>query len=165
MQGIYRARTKDEPTTNNNGTVHILKEVSNLESKKVPKPSFGAQGDLPFSGPLEVPSSSGFAWVKGRKDDARSHSRSSSRALIFNVLNNVDSKCYENSRGSYELVEGTMKKQWGSFDGPDSFDASNDYHSQDLSSLYLKEHLATNKSRSHLVFIQKTLVIFFKSYN
>lgn len=180
LQGIYRPRAGDDPKTNSNGAVHILKEVNNLEGKEDPKPSLdlsgdishtknSSQGDVPFSGPLEVSSSSGFAWAKRRRDGARpprSHSRSSSRGHTINGINNVDSKRHENSstlslgdsRGSYESTEGTKKKQWGPLDRPDSFDASDEYHSQDLSSLYLKEHLATKKNRSHMVIIQETRI-------
>ncbi|XVF50065.1 hypothetical protein PTKIN_Ptkin04bG0064500 [Pterospermum kingtungense] len=128
-----------------------------------------SQGDIPFSGPLQVSTSSGFAWAKRRKDDAsiRSHSRSISRGLICNSLepsaqfharNNFDSKQQENgevyggrtsSRGHdlYEAAKRAMEKQWSQFERPDSFDASDGYHSQELSlALYRREEMAAKRN-------------------
>ncbi|KAK8338791.1 hypothetical protein V6Z12_A09G275800 [Gossypium hirsutum] len=85
-----------------------------------------SQGDIPFSGPLQVSTSSGFAWAKRRKDDAskRSHSRSISRA-----------------------AKHAMQKQWSQFERPDSFDASDEYHSQELSlALYQREEMAAKRN-------------------
>ncbi|KAL1084540.1 hypothetical protein V6Z11_D09G272500 [Gossypium hirsutum] len=85
-----------------------------------------SQGDIPFSGPLQVSTSSGFAWAKRRKDDAskRSHSRSISRA-----------------------AKRAMQKQWSQFERPDSFDASDEYHSQELSlALYQREEMAAKRN-------------------
>ncbi|PKI72148.1 hypothetical protein CRG98_007467 [Punica granatum] len=168
-----------------NGAVHILKEGNANSGVEAPKPSFdlpdeashaknASQGDIPFSGPLEVSSSSGFAWAKRRKDSSSGrahHSRSISRGHIFNVLennsaaiqsrSNIDSKRHDNgsllhegrghSRGGYDSYE-TMKhamvhKQWGPFERPDSFDASDEYHSQELSlKLYLREEMSSKRS-------------------
>ncbi|GAB4845423.1 hypothetical protein Ancab_038830 [Ancistrocladus abbreviatus] len=112
-----------------------------------------SQGHVPYVGPLEVPASSGFAWVKKRRDDAsdRSHSRSSSK-LSFNSLepsstvtdkSNHELEKQENgpiphgicaySRGHdhYETVKHPILRQWSQFDH--SFDASDAYHSRDLS--------------------------------
>ncbi|KAM3751357.1 hypothetical protein ACB098_04G102900 [Castanea mollissima] len=128
-----------------------------------------SQGDIPFSVPLQVSTSSGFAWVKRRKDDAsiRSHSRSTSRGHIYNVVeptalptkNNFDSKRHENgdvihgartnSRGhdSYEIAKLAMQNNWCKFEHPDSFDASDEYHSQELSmAQYQKEEMAAKRS-------------------
>lgn len=129
-----------------------------------------SQGDIPFSGPLQVSTSSGFAWAKRRKDDTsiRSHSRSISRGHICNSLepsgqlhrqNNFDSKRHENgdimyggrtnSRGhdSYEAAKRAMQKQWSQFERPDSFDASDGYHSQELSlALYQREEMAAKRN-------------------
>ncbi|KAM3703540.1 hypothetical protein ACB094_04G107400 [Castanea mollissima] len=128
-----------------------------------------SQGDIPFSVPLQVSTSSGFAWVKRRKDDAsiRSHSRSTSRGHIYNVVeptalptkNNFDSKRHENgdvihgartnSRGhdSYEIAKLAMQNNWCKFERPDSFDASDEYHSQELSmAQYQKEEMAAKRS-------------------
>ncbi|KAJ6970283.1 protein IMPAIRED IN BABA-INDUCED STERILITY 1 [Populus alba] len=133
-----------------------------------------SQGDIPFSGPLKVPSSSGFAWAKRRKDDAsiRSHSRSTSRGHSNNILEpssalqqktNSDTKGHDNgdlthgirtnSRGhdSYEISKLALRKQWRQFERPDSFDASEEYHSQELSlALYQREGMEARGS--NLVF-------------
>ncbi|CAK7322838.1 unnamed protein product [Dovyalis caffra] len=133
-----------------------------------------SQGDIPFSGPLQVSSSSGFAWAKRQKDDAsiRSHIRSISRGCSNNGLepssalqekNNSDSKGHDkgdliygvrtNSRGhdSYGISKLALQKQWSQFERPDSFDASEEYHSQELSlALYQREGMEAK--RSNLVF-------------
>ncbi|XP_059442320.1 protein IMPAIRED IN BABA-INDUCED STERILITY 1-like isoform X2 [Corylus avellana] len=145
----------------------ILKEVNSAVDVVARKPSTdkleeashvknASQGDIPFPGPLQVSTSSGFAWAKRRKDEAstRSHTRSISRGHIFSVVepttalhsrNNVDSKRHENrdviygvrtnSRGhdSYEVAKLAMQNNWCKFERPDSFDASDEYHSQELS--------------------------------
>ncbi|OMO86685.1 hypothetical protein CCACVL1_09529 [Corchorus capsularis] len=129
-----------------------------------------SQGDIPFSGPLQVSTSSGFAWATRRKDDSsiRSHCRSISRGHIYNSLepsaqlhsrNNFDSKRHENgdakhggrtdSRGrdAYEAAKRAMQKQWSQFERPDSFDASDGYHSQELSlALYQREEMAAKRN-------------------
>ncbi|XP_017188539.3 protein IMPAIRED IN BABA-INDUCED STERILITY 1 isoform X1 [Malus domestica] len=162
-----------------NGTNgHILKEDDSVLGRELPKPSAGkvedsshvknaSQGDIPFSGPLEVSTSSGFAWARRRKDEARrSHTRSFSRGHIFNSIessitvhtrSNFDSKRHENaelmykgrndSRGhdSYEIAKLAMLKQWGKLENPDSFDACDGYHSQELSlALYQREEMAAH---------------------
>ncbi|CDP18308.1 unnamed protein product [Coffea canephora] len=124
-----------------------------------------SQGDVPFSGPLQVSGSSGFAWAKRRIDDSvRSRSRSSSRSLIFEpsgavqLRNNLESKRNENSEAlnghgtnfkghdSYERLNHVMVKDWSQLEHPDSFDASDGYHSQELSlALYQKEDLAIKR--------------------
>ncbi|KAL5723000.1 [pyruvate dehydrogenase (acetyl-transferring)] kinase [Ranunculus cassubicifolius] len=107
---------------------------------------YASQGDIPFS----VSSSSGFAWAKRRKDDPsslRSNSRHSSRSQVsssaFDISNGCESKRLEDgevdgtrnrSRGySHENSNRMMRKQWSQLDRPDSFDASDVYHSQELS--------------------------------
>ncbi|PIA62898.1 hypothetical protein AQUCO_00200720v1 [Aquilegia coerulea] len=111
---------------------------------------YASQGDIPFSGPLHVATSSGFAWAKRRKEDVasiKSSSRSSSRSQVSSALdpsNISDSKRQGNgevdgiptkSRGqdSYENYKRPMRNQWSQFERPDSFDASEMYHSQGLS--------------------------------
>ncbi|KAF7806223.1 Protein IMPAIRED IN BABA-INDUCED STERILITY 1 [Senna tora] len=126
-----------------------------------------SHGDIPM---LQVSTSSGFAWAKRRKDDGlmRSHCRSISRGHIFNpvelsTLNprnnleyrNLDNKelCgggRTNSRGGHETREISklaVLNQWSKFDRPDSFDASDEYHSQELSmALYQREYSASKRS-------------------
>lgn len=158
----------------------IVKEVNSMVDVAARKQSIdkledashvknASQGDIPFSVPLQVSTSSGFAWAKRRKDDAsiRSHSRSTSRGHIYNIVeptalhtkNNFDSKRHENgdvihgartnSRGhdSYEIAKLAMQNNWCKFERPDSFDASDEYHSQELSmAQYQKEEMAAKRS-------------------
>lgn len=128
----------------------------------------GSQVDFPFPGQLQVSKSSGFAWAKRRKDDTslRSHSRSISKGNIFNELetctqnlrNNSHSRNYENkeiiggrtsSRGQdlLDISRLVMQNQWSRFDRPDSFDTSDEYHSQELSMvLYHREGSLSRRS-------------------
>lgn len=173
------AQSQDSRKSNGNH-VHIQKE-NGISTGEVPKPSIDkeeeashvkniSQGDIPFSGPLQVSTSSGFAWAKRRKDDVplRSHTRSISRGHIYNPVepsvalhakNSSDLKRHENgdvmhrgradSRGhdSYEIAKLAIQNQWGKFERPDSFDASDVYHSQELSlALYQREGLGATKS-------------------
>ncbi|WVZ18652.1 hypothetical protein V8G54_005974 [Vigna mungo] len=127
-----------------------------------------SQGDIPLSGPLQVSTSSGFAWAKSRKDDTsfRSHCRNISRGHIFNpsepstlnLRNNLDTTNQENkefcgggvnSRGHQllEISKLSMQNQWSKFDRPDSFDASDEYHSQELSmAIYHREDSASKRN-------------------
>lgn len=128
-----------------------------------------SQGDIPFSGPLQVSTSSGFAWARRRRDDAsiRSHSRSISRGHLINGLDhsailhsrsNVDSKFHEkgdmsisrsSSKGheSNERSKVVIRNQWGKFERPDSFDTSDEYHSQEFAvALYLRDEMEAKRS-------------------
>ncbi|GLU12421.1 hypothetical protein SLE2022_291040 [Rubroshorea leprosula] len=161
--------------------VYNVKQGSATFNERVSKPPSDAledgghvkhasQGDIPFSGPLQVSMSSGFAWAKRRKDEVctKSHTRSISRGNIHNALepsalmhdrNNFDSKKCENvdvkhggrtdsrEHDQYEVSKHSIQKQWSQFDRPDSFDASDEYHSQELSlALYQREAMATKRS-------------------
>ncbi|PPD92212.1 hypothetical protein GOBAR_DD10837 [Gossypium barbadense] len=158
--------SKQRNATNNEGasnpSTDALEETCHVKHE--------SQGDIPFSGPLQVASSSGFAWARRRKDDAsrRSLSRSISRGHIFSSLepsaplhtrNDIDSKRHENgdvinggrtdSRGhdSYEAAKRDLQKQWSQFEHPDSFDTSDGYHSQELSlALYRREEMAAKRN-------------------
>ncbi|GFP87452.1 probable serine/threonine-protein kinase at1g54610 [Phtheirospermum japonicum] len=121
-----------------------------------------SQGDDIYSGPLQVSGSSGFAWARRRMIDSslRSRSRSSSRSLIIESSgamhlrsSNLDSKEDENcdanakDNDSCESFKRDMLKQWSQLERPDSFDASDGYHSQELSvALYRKEEAAFKKN-------------------
>lgn len=132
-----------------------------------------SQGDLPFSGPLQVSTSSGFAWARRRRDDTsiRSYSRSISRGHLINGLedsttlhsrSNLDSKIHEksdmtsisrsSSKGheSNERSKVVIRNPWGKFERPDSFDTSDEYHSQEFAAaLYLRDE--TEAKRKQLV--------------
>ncbi|KAL1197309.1 Protein IMPAIRED IN BABA-INDUCED STERILITY 1 [Cardamine amara subsp. amara] len=150
-----------------------MQKSSNHEKDEASHVKNASQGDVPFSGPLQVSVSSGFAWAKRQKDDisVRSHNRSLSRGHIPNLLGpspafsentDVDSKINENEkeekhgartdsqdRESYEMLKLSMLKQWRQLERPDSFDTSDEYHSQELSlALYQREEKAAK--RGHL---------------
>ncbi|CAI9266811.1 unnamed protein product [Lactuca saligna] len=90
-----------------------------------------SQGDIPYSGPLQVPGSSGFAWARRRLDDSlsiRSRSRSSSRSLISEPsatshLRNFESKCDESNETG---ARGLVIKNWNQLDQHNSYDAGSD---------------------------------------
>ncbi|KAK7411386.1 hypothetical protein VNO78_02819 [Psophocarpus tetragonolobus] len=162
----------------NGRSFRTLEEEKTKIGGKTQKPSSGkpeeashmknaSQGDIPLSGPLQVSTSSGFAWAKNRKDDNsfRSHCRTISRGHIFNPLepstlnssNNLDTTNQENkefcggctnSRGHDlpQISKLSLQNQWSKFDRPDSFDAD-EYHSQELSmALYHREDSASKRS-------------------
>ncbi|CAH2036955.1 unnamed protein product [Thlaspi arvense] len=148
-----------------------LQKPSDHEKEEASHVKNASQGDVPFSGPLQVSVSSGFAWAKRRKDDScvRSRNRSLSRGHIPNLLGpspafsentDVESKITENEkeekhgaktdsqdRESYEMLKISMLKKWRQLERPDSFDASDEYHSQELSlALYQREEKAAKLS-------------------
>lgn len=177
LQGL--ASQTQTSQKDNGRSVCILKEEKTNTSEAEQKPSSGkfedvshmknaSKEDIPFSGPLQVSTSSGFAWAKSQKDDtsSRSHCRTISRGNIFNQLetstlksrNNLDNRNQEskefcgrhtNSRGSdlLDFSKLSMQNQWSKFDRPDSFDASEEYHSQELSmALYNREDSVSKRS-------------------
>ncbi|XAR65507.1 Cyclin-dependent kinase [Bertholletia excelsa] len=171
----FAAQTQGANKINNN-KVHNRKEGDTVLGMEPPKPSIevmeeashvknASHGDVPFSGPLQVSGSSGFAWAKRRLDDSsvRSRSRSSSRSLIFepdHLKNKSDLKRRENevvlrsqsnSKGedSFETVKHAMLKHLSLLERPDSFDASDGYHSQELSlALYQREEMLAKRMSS-----------------
>ncbi|XP_071716418.1 protein IMPAIRED IN BABA-INDUCED STERILITY 1-like [Rutidosis leptorrhynchoides] len=111
-----------------------------------------SQGDIPYSGPLQVPGSSGFAWARRRLDDSlsvRSRSRSSSRSLISEPsgtshLKNFESKCNENldrtdvkGQDSNDTgSRGLVIKNWTQLERPESFDAGSDGFIRRINMMY-----------------------------
>lgn len=150
----------------------IIKPPPEDETLHVKHPS---QGDLPFSGPLHVTASSGFAWAtKWKEENAslRSHSRSSSRGMGPGALDassilisgrfTSDSKRQANgdilhdsvnSKGSFDMSKRSMLKQWSQLERPDSFDASDMYHSQELAALYHRDELLSKRNVQVSVYI------------
>lgn len=157
--------------------VTTQEERDTITSLARPKPSVdmmvktfhvknASQGDVPFSGPLQISGSSGFAWAKRRFDDSsvRSRRRTSSRSLIFepsialHVKNNMEPKGQDNyelidakqtnymDQDTYESTKHAIRQSWSQLERPDSFDASDGYHSQELSlTQYLKEETAIKR--------------------
>ncbi|KAF6167161.1 hypothetical protein GIB67_029799 [Kingdonia uniflora] len=112
----------------NGGNAHVPDENNDPRlSEKPPKLLVDAvqetshsrnasQGDIPFSGLLHVIASSGFSWAKRRKEDIES------------------------------IAKHATRRQRNQCERPDSFDASNVYHSQQLSSaMYQKEEMAAKR--------------------
>ncbi|XP_020226742.1 protein IMPAIRED IN BABA-INDUCED STERILITY 1 [Cajanus cajan] len=152
----------------NTNTCEEAPKQSSVKPEGASQMKNASQVDIPFPGPLQVSKSSGFAWAKRRKDDTsiRTHSRSISRGYIFNSLetstlnsrNNSESRNYENkeffgahtnSRGHdlLEISKLAMQNQWSKFDRPDSFDTSEEYHSQELSmALYNRQDSLSKRS-------------------
>ncbi|XP_060172573.1 protein IMPAIRED IN BABA-INDUCED STERILITY 1-like [Lycium barbarum] len=138
--------------------VDVMVETSHVKN--------ASQGDVPFSGPLQISGSSGFAWAKRRFDDSsvRSRRRSSARSLIFepslalHLENNMEPKIQHNyeltsanqtnsiGHDTAEPIKHAIHRRWSQLEHPDSFDASDGYHSQELSlALYLKEETAIKR--------------------
>lgn len=175
------SRTQDVQK-NNSGYPHFHKKENSMPFGEVPKSSLekveeplhvknASQGDIPFSGPLQVSTSSGFAWARRRRDDAsiKSHFRSISRGNISNAVeasNNLDSKRDENSdvvcrtrtdsrgHGSYEISKLAVRNPWGKFERPDSFDGSDGYHSQELSLANYQQEIGVAKGDVVSLFLQ-----------
>ncbi|XP_042953196.1 protein IMPAIRED IN BABA-INDUCED STERILITY 1-like isoform X3 [Carya illinoinensis] len=129
-----------------------------------------SQVENPLPRPLQVSASSNFAWAKRRNNDAsiRSHSRTISRGQTFSVVepttalharSNVDYRRHKNGdvitgtrsncRGydSHEVLKLLMQNNWCKLEHPDSFDASDEYHSQELSmARYEREEIAAKRS-------------------
>ncbi|KAJ6836915.1 putative serine/threonine-protein kinase isoform X2 [Iris pallida] len=129
-------------------------------------------GDIPFSGPLQVNSSSGFAWVKKTKEDRpldRSHSKSRSRSHVSsgaldpssilqakNILTmngqavgHAANESCGDSKGheSYEIAKQAMLKKWAQLERPDSFNFSDLYHSQEFSKgICMADAVSVNRS-------------------
>ncbi|XP_070016824.1 protein IMPAIRED IN BABA-INDUCED STERILITY 1-like [Nicotiana sylvestris] len=184
QNGLRKLAPEENLPIQNKGThisdsnnVTAQEERDTITSLERPKPSVdmmvktfhvknASQGDVPFSGPLQISGSSGFAWAKRRFDDSsvRSRRRTSSRSLIFepsialHVKNNMEPKGQDNyelidakqtnymDQDTYESTKHAIRQSWSQLERPDSFDASDGYHSQELSlTQYLKEETAIKR--------------------
>lgn len=144
-QKIHRSKVSNDAISAIEPPKPLVKESLHIKNS--------SQGDVPYSGPLQVSGSSGFAWAKRRVDDSsvRSRSRSSSRSLIFEPSNQLFPK---NSFESKDKIRGendsyikdAMLRQWRQLERPDSFDGSEGYHSQELSlALYYRDDMAAKR--------------------
>ncbi|KAI3673386.1 hypothetical protein L6452_39504 [Arctium lappa] len=101
-----------------------------------------SQGDVPFSGPLQVSGSSGFAWARRRFDDSsstRSRSRSSSKSLVSEpsvTLHSREPKYSEKIERTSSRGHDSKVKNWShlELDG-----RSDGYPSQDSSIVLFKK--------------------------
>ncbi|KAJ8452303.1 hypothetical protein Cgig2_006108 [Carnegiea gigantea] len=165
-----------------NGNLPLFQQEEDIKGREVPKPlaaqreeashlKNASQEDVPYSGPIQVPGSSGFAWAKSRRDDAlvRSHKRSNSKLkLSFNGLegyftshdrSHSEIKKHGNgdvsnggpacSRGHdyYVTLKNAVRKQWSQLDRPDSFDTSDEYHSQELSLALYQQQIQAKRNQ------------------
>ncbi|CAN1839754.1 Protein IMPAIRED IN BABA-INDUCED STERILITY 1 [Linum perenne] len=131
-----------------------------------------SQGDFSFSGPLQVSTSSGFAWARKRREDASrgSHNESISKGHVRNgqepsaaisEKNIFESKRHDHveldsgasgtytGHDSHDISKRSLQEKWREFQRPDSFDASEDYHSQELplGGVYQREGLQARRSK------------------
>ncbi|CAN6470250.1 unnamed protein product [Victoria cruziana] len=141
---------------NIHSSINLLKSTIDLPGEVCHRKN-DSQEDIPFSGPLPVSGSTGFAWAKKRKEENaaphRSHRRSKSRALSSvssdssSTLKHIDSlelkdQANGNTKEQSVAKQGIMQRR-GNFGLTDSFDAPEAYHSQDFSSvLCQKEQMA-----------------------
>uniref|UniRef100_A0A0D9X133 [RNA-polymerase]-subunit kinase n=1 Tax=Leersia perrieri TaxID=77586 RepID=A0A0D9X133_9ORYZ len=131
-----------------------------------------SQEEIPFSGPLIVSSSSGFAWAKKPPEDcsfSRSRNRSSSRGQFTAELdqdNKMPAKENQNFglkeqpnrdvhiarvnskvREPHDVAKRAVLKKWSQLERPDSFDSCDTYHSQNFSNaMYLGDTLSSKNS-------------------
>lgn len=98
------------------------------------------QEELSFSGPMNVNTSSGFAWVKKTKNDQpiirRNHSVTldPSNAMDTKVRSNGDiSDTISKVNEQYEITRKAMMKKWNHLERPDSFNNSETFRSQGFS--------------------------------
>nr|XP_043608080.1 protein IMPAIRED IN BABA-INDUCED STERILITY 1-like [Erigeron canadensis] len=104
-----------------------------------------SQGDILFSGPLQVSGSSGFAWARRRLDDSsslRSRSRSSSKSLISEpwVTHSREPICIENIERNRSRRQDSKVEKWSQLDLPKAFNGDcDDYPSRDLSMALFKK--------------------------
>ncbi|XP_041004431.1 protein IMPAIRED IN BABA-INDUCED STERILITY 1-like [Juglans microcarpa x Juglans regia] len=102
-----------------------------------------SQGDSTFSGPTEVSASSGFAWAKRQKADAASTISDGSKSKISALDPSFAKSSYITKKesdllsrvlfNSIETAKHEMKKQQHQLDRPDSSEASDAFHSPDVS--------------------------------
>ncbi|PKA49764.1 putative serine/threonine-protein kinase [Apostasia shenzhenica] len=167
---------QQEPQTNNHGTdsagENMVCPRVNGESRlfvdlqpmaALNRPNRGrrskhiSQGDIPFSGPLHVNPSSGFAWVKKPQEchpSVKSHCKSSSRSITLGAPNlqtavraritsefvgqpnrHVSHVALDHPKFTeqHNTVKQSLLKNWAQLEHPDSFDSTVSFHSQDFS--------------------------------
>ncbi|XP_022133888.1 probable serine/threonine-protein kinase At1g54610 isoform X3 [Momordica charantia] len=146
---------------NGGNTANLPKEHGDVFKREPQKPTYDTkseasqaltgtnQGDSAFTAPLPVSASSGFAWVKKRKEEATSTIsdglKSQISALDPSFANyTIDLTKYQNgykkipaNYESYGTQDSTayeiQKQQRRKYDFPDSFDATVDYPFLDMS--------------------------------
>ncbi|KAF7000240.1 hypothetical protein CFC21_016176 [Triticum aestivum] len=155
-----------------NGDARLFTDTQLVPGAQVKERARHAKNDsreeIPFSGPLIVSSSSGFAWAKKPEGRSftRSRNRSSSRGEFTDVdwdnkpqakenigleeqhnrdvhVARVNSKVQE----PQEVAKRAVLKKWSQLERPDSFDSRDTYHSQNFSNaIYLGDALSSKNS-------------------
>lgn len=156
-----------------NGDARLFEDIQRVSTAQVKERPRHVKNDsleeIPFSGPLIVSSSSGFAWAKKQdgRSFAKSRNRSSSRGKFtaevdrdskLELKENVGMKEEHNRdaqiarvdsrvREPNELAKRGVLKKWSQLERPDSFDSRDTYHSQNFSNaIYLGDALSSKNS-------------------
>jgi hypothetical protein len=156
-----------------NGDARLFADIQRVSTVQVKDRSRHIKNDsleeIPFSGPLSVSSSSGFAWAKKQdgRSFARSRNRSSSRDEFTaevdrgNKLQLKENVCLKEQHNKdaqvacvnsgvqepHELANRAVLKKWSQLERPDSFDSRDTYHSQNFSNaIFLGDALSSKNS-------------------
>ncbi|KAG8099464.1 hypothetical protein GUJ93_ZPchr0013g36728 [Zizania palustris] len=157
-----------------NGDVKLFADIQPVSVAQVKEMARHVKNDsreeIPFSGPLIVSSSSGFAWAKKPPEDrsfARSRNRSSSRGQFSVELDQVNkmpakenlglkeqpnkdvhiARVNSKVREPHDVEKRAVLKKWSQLERPDSFDSCDTYHSQNFSNaIYLGDTLSSKNS-------------------
>ncbi|CAN0870993.1 Protein IMPAIRED IN BABA-INDUCED STERILITY 1 [Linum grandiflorum] len=114
------------------------------------------QREISFSGPMQVSTSSGFAWARRRREDAsriptaqvRNGLEPSAAIGEKNTFVSQRHECGELDGDMSDISKHSLQKKWREFERQDSFGASEDYHSRELSlSHYQIEGLETSRTK------------------
>lgn len=173
--------TKDgtiQDRTKLNGDARLFADIQPVSAAQVKESARHVKNEsreeIPFSGPLSVSSSSGFAWAKRPQEDrsfARSRTRSSSRGQfpaladqdcktqakenvglrelpsrdIHVSISRVNSKVRDQE--PHDAAKRAVLKKWSQLEHPDSFDSCDTYHSQNFSNaMFLGGTLSSKNS-------------------
>ncbi|XP_058788398.1 protein IMPAIRED IN BABA-INDUCED STERILITY 1-like isoform X2 [Vicia villosa] len=122
-------------------------------SLQIIKEEKASQGNIFYSGPLQVSTSNAFAWAKNQKDNtsirldcrttSRRHSFNALDSSVFNSRNKLDTVTQEKKefcRGNtkcrglelLEIYKASKDNHWSRFDRQNSFDTSDEYTSREL---------------------------------
>ncbi|KAM0835494.1 hypothetical protein ACQ4PT_062895 [Festuca glaucescens] len=160
-------------STKLNGDARLFADIQRVSTAQVKERARHVKNDsleeIPFSGPLIVSSSSGFAWAKKRDGCSftRSRNRSSSRDDFtaevgrdnkLQLKENVGLKEQHNRdvqvarvssrvQEPHEVANRAILKKWSQLERPESFDSRDTYHSQNYSNaIYLGDALSSKNS-------------------
>ncbi|PWZ37039.1 putative serine/threonine-protein kinase [Zea mays] len=159
--------TKDGTTQDRaklNGDARLFVDIQPVSAAQVKESARHVKNEsreqIPFSGPLSVSSSSGFAWARRPQEDrafARSRTRSSSRGQFpADAVQSCNTQAKENAglrelpsrdipvsvshvssrvrdRGPHDAAKRAVLKKWSQLERPDSFDSCDTYHSHNFS--------------------------------